>query len=82
MSYTVRIRNNKTKEIRTTTPYEFEFNKYWWLDGNFSCDCNLLWEFLRAGGEEITEDSKCSQGNFTAIDATMKDGTIIKLEGE
>lgn len=68
--YTVFIRNNETGEVRTNS-YDFEWNLYWWADGNFSCDCNREWEFLRAGGEKITDDPLCGDTRFSVTHAIV-----------
>lgn len=80
MSYVVRIRHNKTGTIRSRR-CDLEWNdgsKYWWTEGNMGCDCNLDLEFRRAGGETPNLDEvSCSEGKFTALDATLEDGTVI-----
>lgn len=86
MSYTVRIKNNATGEIRASRqidlPWE-EHSDFWWLEGDMGCDCNRELEFRRAGGENIdVGDTECSDGRFRVIDATLDDGRVIVLQGE
>lgn len=78
MGYTVRIRHNGTQEVRSRH-YDFEWNEYWWTEGNMSCDCNLQMEFARAGGEKVDMDEgiPCSEGRFTALDAVLDNGETI-----
>lgn len=80
MSYTVRIRNNETGEIRSRH-HDLEWSEYWWTDGNMGCDCNLEMEFARAGGEEVdmNKEIPCSEGRFTVLDAVLDDGQTITL---
>ncbi len=87
MSYTVRIKNNATGEIRVSRvidlPWE-EHSDFWWLEGNMGCDCNREVEWRRAGGEIIDDvcSPECSDGRFCVIDATLDDGRVIILQGE
>ena len=37
---------------------------YIWVEGNYSCDCNLDAFFARAGGEEEAEDDLCGDTRF------------------
>jgi hypothetical protein len=80
MSYTVRIRNNATGEIRHSRPYDFEFSHFWWTEGNFSCDCNREQEFRRGGNEDDLEETRCSDGRFSVLDATFEDGKVIDID--
>ena len=56
---------------------------FWWMEGNYSCDCNRSAEFQRAGG--IAEDdlvwTECSDGQYSVLSATLADGTVITIEG-
>jgi hypothetical protein len=76
MGYKVRLKNNETGEIRTTKCYDFDYSEYWWTDGNFGCDCNREWGFLRAGDEPLTEDTPCGEVKYTAICAVTDEGQL------
>jgi len=82
--YKVKIRNNNTKEVRTAhMKLEWhEASLFWWQEGNMSCDCNRQMEFERAGGEAVDDDSQCGNDRYTVVDATFKDGTVTKIDGE
>jgi hypothetical protein len=81
MSYTIRIRNNATGEIRQSPPYDFEWSEFWWTEGNMACDCNRHFEWLRAGGPVPTgETHECGEGAYTVIDATLSDGSVVQVD--
>lgn len=81
--YTVRIRRNSDGEIRMTKPYPFEFSLYWWMDGNYSCDCNRHMEFERAKTPLMEWDEfPCTirKNAYTALDATLATGEVVPLD--
>lgn len=87
MSYTIRIRNNATGEVRQSKPYEFEWSLFWWTDGNMGCDCNRHLAWLRAGGPGPADDPfhnnaarQCGDGAYTVIDATLDDATVVPVD--
>lgn len=60
--YRYQIRDTQTGE---TTVHGFEPSEgsrcpFWWLEGNFSCDCNRGREFHRGRGVELAESPECS----------------------
>lgn len=84
MSYTVAIRKNETGEVRTAS-YDFDFNLFWWTDGNFACDCNRYLEFERAGGHEPTDDEDdrlggCGHERYTVLYADLVDGNRVTVD--
>lgn len=44
--------------------------RYWWEEGNGSCDCNRTIYFARAGGEEEPDDDEylCGDTAFELVD--------------
>lgn len=82
MGYVVRIRKNATGEIRYC-PQDLEWEEHhlwWWTEGNFGCDCSRDREFCRAGGENDDRHIECSEGLFSALDATLPGGKVIELD--
>lgn len=92
MSYTFRIRDNDTKEIRIGK-MDLDWwhddihagrtdSTFWWQEGNFSCDCNRGDEWQRAGGvkEEDLDDSPCGMTRYTVLDVTLEDGTVVPID--
>ena len=88
MKYKVLIINNETKEERLRDMGDIawlESSLFWWTEGNFGCDCNRRFEFMRAGNEEITDeiwDLPCTSGKFSVPYAILEDKTKIQIEGE
>lgn len=83
MAYRVRIRNNETGEVRVTH-HDLTWHAsslFWWIDGNFGCDWNRGAEFQRAAGvPEADIVWECGNEKYTAIDATLDDGTVIPID--
>lgn len=86
MSYVVAIRNNATGEIRNRVVADLEWNEgsiFLWTEGNFSCDCNRLLDWVRASGEEPDIDgAHCGFGGFSVLHAELPDGTVVPLDEE
>ena len=74
MSANIVLRENASGEVRIVrdeTPYDYPENLQWcWEEGNYSCDCNRLLLFVRAGGEEEPdfEALVCGEGAFTVLE--------------
>lgn len=88
MNYTVRIKDNSTGEIRKCK-IDLEWTEssvFWWTDGNFGCDCNREVQFMRATDKSFDFDDDvrtvCGHTRFTAIDATLEDGSVMKIDGD
>jgi hypothetical protein len=85
--YKVKIRNNKTGEVRVyEDECEWHENSVWfWTKGNFGCDCNRHLLFHRAVGDESDYDVECDDGKnrkYSAIDAVLESGEVVVLDGE
>jgi hypothetical protein len=52
-------------EVRSGIWKDWNYNEWWWTDGNASCDCNRELFFNQFGGvtSELME-SKCSEGRY------------------
>lgn len=87
MGYTVRLRKNSTGEIRARS-YDDEWDDvqaYSWEDGGFACDCNRDLEFQRAALPESEVDwstGTCGESEYTVLDVSLPDGSVIPLEQE
>lgn len=79
MKYKVEIRRNLDGVVRLHDMGNLEWRDdgthWWWTEGNFGCDCNREWEFQRAGGEPISEESECGTSRYTVIRAIFEDGS-------
>lgn len=84
-TYNVRIRNNETREVRNcVVDRQWEdHSEYMWLEGSFSCDCNLELFYQHAGGVEFAEENLvCGNTRFTALCIELPDGRTIQLENK
>ncbi|UOF82095.1 hypothetical protein [Caudoviricetes sp.] len=80
MSYQVAILKNSTGEIRLCD-FDLELgdnDEYWFLEGNYSCDCNRGLSFERARGN-YDHEHKCGESEYTALYALVN-GEKILLE--
>lgn len=62
--YRYQIRDTQTGETRLSgfKSDTAEPRAFWWLEGNYGCDCNRKLDFERAGGREPDDDeTPCSQ---------------------
>jgi hypothetical protein len=85
MPYTVRLRNNATREVRdiAMTDDWCDGFRFLWSDGNFGCDCNRGLFFAEAAGEpEPDPDVHCGSELFTAIEAALPSGERIPLDDD
>jgi len=84
-AYNVALRNNATGEIRLIahpSPWGKD-SDYLWTEGNYSCDCNRHLLFERDKGfEPDAADVKCGDVKYSALYATLSDGTHIDLDGD
>ena len=82
------IRHNESGEIREyetdeilmdNEPYPSVFN---WQENNYSCDCNRLLFFKRAGKEETESDwdVECTDGKYSVNLKNKKNGEIYYRE--
>jgi hypothetical protein len=79
MKYKVAIQKVESGEIRFYDP-EANWNeseRYLWLEGNYSCDCNR--ENFFKNFKNITP-GQCGYSRFRILYAELLDGTIIPLE--
>lgn len=89
----VKIKNNKTCEIRNYNTEEylckkgnensFEFNDWIWTEGNYSCDCNRSLFFGYAIGNNFEEScADCSDGRYSVNIYSEKNGKLLYKEFE
>jgi hypothetical protein len=90
VNYAAFITDTTTGETRryqldATTPYG-EGSRFWWAEGNFSCDCNRGPCFQRAGG--VPEDALdweigCSLNRarrYRVSHLELDDGTRVEID--
>jgi hypothetical protein len=71
MTYIVHIKHNKTGEVRKCY-HEGEFSEFMWLEGNYSCDCNLHDEFI--GFSEPWKEFPCGEAEYSVTDVHGESG--------
>lgn len=65
MNLKLEIRRNSDGVIATDTWIDFDYNAYWWKEGNACCDCNRESFFLSARNEDDTDDTECGKGKYS-----------------
>ncbi len=77
----VTIRRNADMAVRVCDmnlgPWKGAGDEYWFEEGNWSCDCNRMADFLRAGGEEEPDDVPCGDDGYTILGITQDDDPTI-----
>lgn len=80
MKLRVEIRRNADGEIAVDTWPDWDFNTYWWEEGNASCDCNRQLFFDRARGKEDEHDwegVECSYGKYLVRLSDADTGVVL-----
>jgi len=77
MNLKLEIRRNVDGVIATDIWPGFNYNTYWWEDGNASCDCNRELFFLRARKEDEPEDTRCGTGRFSVRLSDADTGELL-----
>ena len=76
--YKALIHNVETKEYELYLEEAFEFSKYLWSEGNFSCDCNRHNLFRQAQGL-CYEKIPCGEGKYL-VKIVDKSGNVLYSE--
>ena len=82
MNLKLEIRENTTGQVASDIWNDWEYNTFWWEEGNAACDCNRSLFFLRALGEEEPEDIVCGYGKFSVRLSDAESGEILYNEFE
>ena len=78
MKLKVEIRRNADGQIATDTWLDWEFNQFWWEDGNAQCDCNRSLFFERAkGGSPDIGEVECSDGKYSVRLSDADTGAVL-----
>jgi len=65
MNLKLEIKRNSDGKIATDIWPDWDYNTYWWEEGNAACDCNREIFFLSALNEEEPEESDCGRGKYS-----------------
>lgn len=65
MNLKLEIRCNATLQVVTDVWKDWDYNTYWWEEGNSACDCNRSLFFARALGLPEPEETLCSDERYS-----------------
>lgn len=77
MNLKLEIRRNADGVVATDIWKDWDYNTYWWEDGNASCDCNRELFFLRARNEDDSEDTECGDKRFSVRLSDADTGEVL-----
>lgn len=73
----IEIRRNADDAIATDVWPDWEYNTFWWKNGNASCDCNRGLFFAHAKGESDEPDHECSYGQYSVRLSNADTGAVL-----
>ena len=76
----VEIRRNSDGVIAEEVWPNWEYNTFWWEDGNASCDCNRELFFLRARKENDDIETVCGGDRFNVRLSNAETGEVLYNE--
>lgn len=77
MKLKVEIRRNSDGFVTTDVWENWQYNTFWWEEGNASCDCNRERFFNSALGlEDADEETECSDDRYSV---RLSDATTEKI---
>lgn len=76
------IRRNADNVIATDVWKDWEYNTYWWEEGNASCDCNRELFFCRALELPAPEECVCSEKRYSIRLTDNNTGEVLYNEFE
>lgn len=80
MTLKLEIRRNADGEMATDIWKDWEWNEYWWKEGNASCDCNRDIFFLSARKEEDTKENECGNVKYSVRCSDNDTGEVLYSE--
>jgi len=83
MNLKLEIRRNADGVVTSQVWPSWDFNVFWWEEGNASCDCNREDFFLQAQGEDTDDnESECSNGRYSVRCSDADTGVVLYDEFE
>ena len=79
MTLKLEIRRNKDGKTVTDIWPDWDWNQFWWEEGNASCDCNRKIFFCGALKEEWDE-LECSNGKYSVRCTDNDTGKLLYSE--
>lgn len=83
MNLKVEIRRNADGQTSCAIEEDFPFSRFWWEEGNASCDCNRELFFLRDRGEETEttiDEVRCGDGGYSVRISCADSGEVLYTE--
>lgn len=77
MNLKLEIRRNADGMIATDIWSDWEYNTYWWEEGNASCDCNRELFFVRARKEDEPDETECGEDRFSIRLSDADTGKVL-----
>lgn len=83
MNLKIDIRRNADGVVTSQVWPDWNFNVFWWEEGNAACDCNREDFFLRAKGEGTDDrESECGDGRYSVRCLDADTGAVLYNEFE
>lgn len=77
ISLKVEIRRNADGVVATDVWDNWEYNTYWWEEGNASCDCNREIFFLGALKQPEPDEVECGEGKYSVRLSNNVTGEVL-----
>lgn len=83
MNLKLEIRRNADGVVTSQVWPDWNFNAFWWEEGNACCDCNREDFFLRAQGVDTNgHESECGDGRYSVRCSDADTGAVLYDEFE
>ena len=83
MNLKLEIRRNADGAVTSQVWPDWDFNVYWWEEGNAACDCNREDFFLQAQGEDTDDrESECGDERYSVCCSDADTGAVLYDELE
>lgn len=82
MNLKLEIRRNDDGIVASDIWPNWDFNVFWWEEGNASCDCNRELFFLRARGESNDAETECGYSRYSVRLSDTDTGAVLYNEIE
>jgi len=76
MNLKLEIRRNADGVVVTDLWPDWDFNVFWWKEGNASCDCNRG-EFFNSAHGDSDSESECGEGRYSVRLSDADTGVLL-----
>lgn len=77
MRLKLEIRRNADGVVATDVWENWNYNTFWWNEGNAACDCNRESFFLKAIGEKEMGEAECGEDRFAVRLSDADSGEVL-----